>query len=467
MTDADDAASAKEADFPPTFGGDRYAVARVLGEGGQATSYQAVDKREGRLVVVKRFRVRGAKSWKEVELAEREAKVLATVKHAALPRYVDHFEERGELFLVTEFIEGESLEAIRKRGGRLAVDDVVRFLETAASALGYLHGRAPAVIHRDIKPSNVLRRADGTFAIIDFGAVRDRMKPEGGSTVVGTFGYMGPEQFQGRAMPCSDVYAVGATALVLLTGIEPEDLPHKGLAIDVRAALAGTPAQPWLVDALVAMLDPDPDRRAASLAPLLERRRAARRDDAPRRKKSAREDDANPWPFREGARGGPRPDRSRERTRERRGDADRGRRVRGYGVPLELGGPIGWVVHIALLIAEVTVRFALRRVLAPAFDATSSIFGRPWRDAATTLRRADDEAQDEIARARAYTIGTRFRRPKPEKARVRIAEFEGDAEPARASAPAGEKVDAEIRAEAEAEAERAAAEPRRARRAGP
>ena len=66
-----------------------------------------------------------------------------------------------------------------------------------AEALRYLHGRAPAVVHRDIKPGNIIRRSDGSYTLVDFGAVRDRLKPEGGSTVVGTFGYMAPEQFPG------------------------------------------------------------------------------------------------------------------------------------------------------------------------------------------------------------------------------------------------------------------------------
>jgi len=248
----------------------RYAIVRLLGEGAQGATFEAVDKKEGQPVAIKRFRVRGAKSWKEVELAEREARVLSGLSHPLLPRYVEHFEENGELFLVTERIEGESVAALKKGGTSLGEADVVRFLKDASSILDYLHGRAPPVVHRDIKPSNVLRRKkDGAFAIIDFGAVRDKMKPEGGSTVVGTFGYMAPEQFQGRAMPASDVYAVGATALAMLTGREPEDLPHKGLALDVAASLGST-ANPALVRALAAMLEPDPDKRAARIAPLLE-----------------------------------------------------------------------------------------------------------------------------------------------------------------------------------------------------
>lgn len=243
----------------------RFAISGKLGEGGQATTFDAVDKRDGRRVTIKRFRVRGASSWKEVELAEREAKVLAQVTHPNLPVYVDHFEESGSLYLVTEHIEGKTVATLRERGP-LSEDEVLRFLRDTARSLEYLHGRSPPLVHRDIKPSNVIRRPDGSFAIIDFGAVRDRLKVTG-STVVGTFGYMAPEQFQGRAMPASDVYAAGATAVAMLTGTEPEALPHKGLAIDVASALPN--ARPALVRALIAMLEPDPDRRASSIAPLL------------------------------------------------------------------------------------------------------------------------------------------------------------------------------------------------------
>src|SRR5262245_30204178 len=129
-----------------TFRDGRYAVVRVLGEGAQATTFEAVDKRDGRLVAIKRFRVRGAKSWKEVELAEREARVLSSLRHAALPRYVEHFEEGGELFLVTEKIEGESLLALRKRGVTFSEGEVVRLLRDASGALDYLHGRAPPIV---------------------------------------------------------------------------------------------------------------------------------------------------------------------------------------------------------------------------------------------------------------------------------------------------------------------------------
>jgi tRNA A-37 threonylcarbamoyl transferase component Bud32 len=254
--------------MPESLKDGRYSLLGLLGQGAQGQTYDAVDRREGRPVAIKRFDIRTAKTWKEAELAEREIRTLQALSHPNLPRYLDHFEEDGALYLVMDKIEGESLASLRKRGVAFSRDDVDRLFRDASEILGYLHGRTPPVIHRDLKPNNVIRRPDDSFAFVDFGAVRDKLRPEGGSTVVGTFGYMAPEQFQGRAMPASDVYAIAATALSMLTGKEPEELPHKGLAVDVRAAL-GPSADAGLVDSLERMLDPDPDRRAQrpSLSP--------------------------------------------------------------------------------------------------------------------------------------------------------------------------------------------------------
>ena len=250
----------------PTLKNGRYRIEGVLGSGSQGETLDAVDTKTGKRVALKRFFVRGAASWKDVELAEREARVLSGIEHPRLPRYLDHFEEAGALCLVMDRVEGESLAALRKRGGTLSRDDVMRLLHDVGELLDYLHGRNPPIIHRDIKPGNVIRKPDGSFALVDFGSVRDSLKPEGGSTVVGTFGFMAPEQFQGRALRQTDVYGLAATALTLLSGREPEELPHKGLAIDVSAAL---PHDPAFSRVLSKMLDPDPDRRATHVAPLV------------------------------------------------------------------------------------------------------------------------------------------------------------------------------------------------------
>ncbi len=395
-----------ESESPSTLRDGRYAIVRLLGEGGQASTFEGVDKKDGRLVAIKRFRVRGAKSWKEVELAEREAHVLAGIDHPHLPRYVEHFEEGGELYLVTEKIEGENLASLKKQGKKLSEEDVLRLLHEASDTLDYLHGRAPPIIHRDLKPSNVILRPDGSFSFIDFGSVRDKLKPEGGSTVVGTFGYMAPEQFQGRAMPASDVYAIGATALTLLTGREPEDLPHKGLAIDVEAALRGQRTSPELVELLRAMLRPDPDERPARIAPLLVER-FERPPPPPPRKQSKRERRREERERRREAReerrrGFDGSDESWEKTWQSNDAAieaqfTRWRKQRG-GPPLP--PPFMIIATIALTLVQVGVTIALRVVLPIVLTLLSVVFGKGMREAARQVSRAGEVAGETIGRVR-------------------------------------------------------------------
>src|ERR1700678_3584325 len=140
----------------------RYVVTKILGEGSQGSTFEAVDKKEGRLVAVKRFDVRGAKAWKDVELAEREARVLASLSQPRLPAYIEHFEEGGRLYLVMQKIEGKSLAEKLREGGRLGEREVGVLLHDAGDALEYLHQKG--VVHRDLKPGNVIQRDDGSFA---------------------------------------------------------------------------------------------------------------------------------------------------------------------------------------------------------------------------------------------------------------------------------------------------------------
>ena len=354
-----------------TVAGGRFAIVRRLGEGAQGTTLEAVDKRDGRLVAIKRFAVRGAKEWKDVELAEREARVLASLSHPSLPAYIEHFEEDGCLYLVMERVDGESVRALQAGGQRFTQEDVVAFLNQAADTLDYLHGHAPPIIHRDIKPGNVIRRPNGDYAIVDFGSVRDNLKPEGGSTVVGTFGYMAPEQFQGRAQPASDVYAVGATALSMLTARTPDQLPHHGLSIDVRGALSGQVA-PALVETLVRMLEPNPDQRPLRLRPLLDE-----------------------WGLSSQARGGAASPAPRRRQ-ERRGL----RRRQGPGWWL-LESPIIVTLLLVLLTIVSVVSWAVLQVALPlVFTVLSVVLGRRARYAARAAGRAGKRTRRALARAR-------------------------------------------------------------------
>jgi hypothetical protein len=315
-----------------------------------------------------------------------------------------------------ERIEGESLASRQKRRERLTEGEVMRLLRDAAEALAYLHGQG--VVHRDLKPGNILQRSDGSFAFVDFGAVRDRMKPEGGSTVVGTFGYMAPEQFQGRALPSSDVYAVAATCVAMLTGMQPEELPHRGLAIDVRAALRGR-ASEGLVSALAKMLEPDPERRAARV----EIPREARSSRSPSWDASR---DREPW------------DRyavrlARKEARRARRNARRARRATGRdrkSWPI----PFLFVVLVGLAIARVAVSVVMLAVVPLALGLLSLVFGRGLRHAARRVSGAGERAYDALNRAAA---GGPL---EPSEAKVRV-ESAGDVRDARARVSDGESED--------------------------
>src|SRR4029078_10320853 len=166
-----------------------------------------------------------------------EAKVLSQLRHAGVPRHIATVEEPpGTFNLVMQRAPGDNLRALsaRRRLSQLELRDVlVRCLEI----LDYLHTRTPAVVHRDIKPSNIMRAPEAACALVDFGGVLDAAREKGGSTIVGTFGYMAPEQLHGQAVPATDLYALGATIGELAGGVEPEDVRRKGLKMDLEKPL--------------------------------------------------------------------------------------------------------------------------------------------------------------------------------------------------------------------------------------
>jgi serine/threonine protein kinase len=440
---------------PKTLRDGRYVLLHVLGEGSQAETYEARDTtldptpksarpnpeellqdwnryvsraRSGKerprpdSVAIKCFRIGKAKAWKDVELAEREAKTLASVDHPNLPRYIEHFEEDGVLYLVMEKIEGESLAAIRKGARKsFGVEDVGRMLADVGDALSYLHGRAPYIVHRDVKPGNILRRPDGSYALVDFGAVRDRLKPAGGSTIVGTFGYMAPEQFQGRASPKSDIYALGVTAITLLTGCEPEDLPHEGLGIDVARALPrGTPAR--LIRALTKMVEPDPDRRAGSI----EEVRALLAT-------SARGRDEKPRPERKADRR--RREQEERKTSKRARHAERHRRralARARGLPFVPRSFAKLGLFVAFLVVWLTVGIVVPLLL----YILSILFGQGLRRAAQACTNAAVRSSAALGRASSWVSGERAL--EDGQAQIRVAE---DGPRVRAATDASEELE--------------------------
>jgi hypothetical protein len=250
----------------PTVAG-RYELRRELGHGTFGRTFLARDRTSDRAVAIKVLDRRGAADWKAFELFEREATVLRSLRHHGIPEVHDSFRDLWDgapaAFLVMEYVEGVSVAQTIDEQRQLEPAEVVHVFLELLGILDYLHGRVPPVLHRDIKPSNIILRPDGTPALVDFGSVRRVFlgAEESGSTVVGTYGYMPYEQFMGQASPASDLYALGATFLHLLTGRPPRDFMTAEGRIEVLDPL---PGDPRLTPVVARMLRPSPAERFAS-----------------------------------------------------------------------------------------------------------------------------------------------------------------------------------------------------------
>lgn len=257
----------------------RFEIVETLGQSRVATTYLAKDGRSKRRCVVKELSVSqvirtstGAESYsgdftKLIELFEREARVLANLTHPGVPRLIDHFtvDEAGSarLYTVQELVAGKNLASLVEAGRHFSESEVVAIGRGVAGILAHLHALSPPLVHRDIKPSNIMLSDKGAVHLIDFGAVKTTLEQDdlGGQTVVGTFGYMPIEQYEARALPASDVYALGATLLYLLSHRAPQDLPRRGLKLAFRGHVN---ISDGLARILERMVEPAPGDRFVS-----------------------------------------------------------------------------------------------------------------------------------------------------------------------------------------------------------
>lgn len=262
----------------PALLAERYRLLTVIGRGANGITYRAERTKDARLFAVKEIPLRTLESVKAMELFEREARVLRQLQHPAIPAYEDDFVfgdgKAAAMYLVQELVSGRTLED-EASDTRYDLPRVFAIVAEIAVILDYLHHRAPPVIHRDVKPRNVMRREDGRLALIDFGSVRDAARASGGSTVAGTFGYMAPEQLAGRASAASDIYGLGALAVRLLTGKEPETFLGEANRMDVRGNVDASEAALALLDA---MLDPVASKRPTRAADVARRAEALARE---------------------------------------------------------------------------------------------------------------------------------------------------------------------------------------------
>jgi serine/threonine protein kinase len=243
----------------------RYELVRALGRGSFGRTYLARDRTAGHEVAIKVLDPRGTPDWKAYELFEREAAVLRSLRHHGVPEV--HELVRGDwlgspaAFLVMEYVAGASLEQTIEEQRQLAPAEALHLFDELLGILEYLHGRVPPVLHRDIKPSNIVVRPDGFPALVDFGSVRrvQMAAEEAGSTVVGTYGYMPYEQYMGQASAASDLYALAATFLHLVTGRPPREFMNAEGRIEVPE-LGDRRLRP----VLARMLRPSPAERPAN-----------------------------------------------------------------------------------------------------------------------------------------------------------------------------------------------------------
>jgi serine/threonine-protein kinase len=253
-----------------------YRVLRLISQSVHGRVYLAVDG-QGQRVALKELLFALVPGAEQLDAFEREAAVLRSLSHPAIPRFLASFKEGSgvgtRLYLAQEFLEGESLlQRIERR--RLDEAEAWTLAEGMLETLQALHQRTPALIHRDVKPANLILRPDGRVALVDFGAARHLAREvTHGSTLVGTFGYMPPEQLGGTVEPSSDLYALGATLVHALTGRMPADLLDEALAVSFEKHLQGSAP---LKAFLRRLLAPKRSERFASAAEALAALRATR-----------------------------------------------------------------------------------------------------------------------------------------------------------------------------------------------
>ena len=255
----------------------KYEPLEALSQQPGKETWLAKNRLSGKTVVIKILLFNAEFDWQSHKLFEREAKVLQNLNHPAIPKvldYVELTEEQSQGFaLIQEQVPGKSLATRLQDGQTFSEEELKAIARQILDILIFLHGRQPSIIHRDIKPSNILladpqHETLGQLYLIDFGAVQTLQSPEGATrTVVGTYGYMPPEQFGGRTVPASDLYSLGATLIFVATGQHPADLPQKNLSIQFESLVDMSPAfTRWIKK----LSEPSLDNRFATAGEALE-----------------------------------------------------------------------------------------------------------------------------------------------------------------------------------------------------
>lgn len=211
---------------------DKYEILALVGTGGMSKVFLARDKRLNKQWAVKEIQKNARDKNNEVVLqsAIAEANLIKSLDHPAIVRIVDIIENDTEIFIIEDYIEGETLGTILEAHGAQPQQMVIEWAMQMCEALEYLHTRKPPIIYRDMKPANIMLKPDGNIKVIDFGIAREYKEQGMADTVsLGTKGYAAPEQFGGKGQTDArtDVYCLGVTLYHLVTGHNPSEPPYE------------------------------------------------------------------------------------------------------------------------------------------------------------------------------------------------------------------------------------------------
>jgi len=200
----------------------KYEVIRALGQGGMSTVYLCKNNKLGNLWAVKEV----SEEVKEYMDLKAEADILKNLCHPGIPRIVDIFYKGGNLYIVEDYIEGETLENRLKREGKLSFEEIREIGVSLCNIIEYLHSFNPPIIYRDLKPSNIMLTPSGGVVLIDFGISRRYKAGRARDTVLmGSKGYASPEQYgRGQSTKKTDIYGLGATMYHMAVGSAPASL---------------------------------------------------------------------------------------------------------------------------------------------------------------------------------------------------------------------------------------------------
>lgn len=211
---------------------DKYEILKLIGQGGMSKVYLAMDKRLNKQWAIKEIekRVKDKNNEVVIQSAIAEANLIKQLDHPAIVRIVDIIDNGNVIYIIEDYIEGETLGSILENNGAQPQELVIEWAMQICEALEYLHTRKPPIIYRDMKPANVMLRPDGNIKVIDFGIAREYKDQSLADTVsLGTKGYAAPEQFGGKGQTDArtDIYCLGVTLYHLLTGQNPCEPPYE------------------------------------------------------------------------------------------------------------------------------------------------------------------------------------------------------------------------------------------------